>query len=392
LDEEISSAVNDGDLAVTAVLSGNRNFEGRINPDVKMNYLASPPLVIAYSLAGTMDFDFERDPLGQNAAGEDVFLVDIWPTPDEVQSTIDSSINSEMFTTQYASVFDGDERWRSLPTPEGALFEWDDKSTYVKKPPYFEGMQLKPTPVTDVENARVLVKLGDSVTTDHISPAGSIKVDSPAGKYLSDRGVSRVDFNSYGSRRGNHEVMIRGTFANIRLRNQLLDDVEGTYTRDFTSPDGSQSFIFDASENYKAAGVPLVVLAGKEYGSGSSRDWAAKGTSLLGVKVVIAESFERIHRSNLIGMGVLPLQFPEGQNATSLGLDGTESYSFTGIEQLNQGVTPKTIAVVASPTSHSPEGRQEVRFDAVVRIDTPGEADYYRNGGILQYVLRSLVA
>ena len=392
LDEEISSAVNDGDLAVTAVLSGNRNFEGRINPDVKMNYLASPPLVIAYSLAGTMDFDFERDPLGQDAAGEDVFLVDIWPTPDEVQSTIDSSINSEMFTTQYASVFDGDERWRSLPTPEGALFEWDDKSTYVKKPPYFEGMQLKPAPVTDVENARVLVKLGDSVTTDHISPAGSIKVDSPAGKYLSDRGVSRVDFNSYGSRRGNHEVMIRGTFANIRLRNQLLDDVEGTYTRDFTSPGGSQSFIFDASENYKAAGVPLVVLAGKEYGSGSSRDWAAKGTSLLGVKVVIAESFERIHRSNLIGMGVLPLQFPEGQNATSLGLDGTESFSFTGIEQLNQGVTPKTISVVATPTSHSPEGKQEVRFDAVVRIDTPGEADYYRNGGILQYVLRSLVA
>ena len=392
LDQEISSAVNDGDLAVTAVLSGNRNFEGRINPDVKMNYLASPPLVIAYSLAGTMDFDFERDPLGQDAAGEDVFLVDIWPTPDEVQSTIDSSINSEMFTTQYASVFDGDERWRSLPTPEGALFEWDDKSTYVKKPPYFEGMQLKPAPVTDVENARVLVKLGDSVTTDHISPAGSIKVDSPAGKYLSDRGVSRVDFNSYGSRRGNHEVMIRGTFANIRLRNQLLDDVEGTYTRDFTSPDGSQSFIFDASENYKAAGVPLVVLAGKEYGSGSSRDWAAKGTSLLGVKVVIAESFERIHRSNLIGMGVLPLQFPEGQNATSLGLDGTESFSFTGIEQLNQGVTPKTISVVAAPTSHSPEGKQEVRFDAVVRIDTPGEADYYRNGGILQYVLRSLVA
>ena len=392
LDEEISSAVNDGDLAVTAVLSGNRNFEGRINPDVKMNYLASPPLVIAYSLAGTMDFDFERDPLGQDAAGEDVFLVDIWPTPDEVQSTIDSSINSEMFTTQYASVFDGDERWRSLPTPEGALFEWDDKSTYVKKPPYFEGMQLKPAPVTDVENARVLVKLGDSVTTDHISPAGSIKVDSPAGKYLSDRGVSRVDFNSYGSRRGNHEVMIRGTFANIRLRNQLLDDVEGTYTRNFTSPDGSQSFIFDASENYKAAGVPLVVLAGKEYGSGSSRDWAAKGTSLLGVKVVIAESFERIHRSNLIGMGVLPLQFPEGQNATSLGLDGTESYSFTGIEQLNQGVTPKTISVVSTPTSHSPEGKQEVRFDAVVRIDTPGEADYYRNGGILQYVLRSLVA
>ncbi len=392
LDEEISSAVNHGDLAVAAVLSGNRNFEGRINPDVKMNYLASPPLVIAYSLAGTMDFDFEKDPLGQDAAGEDVFLADIWPTPDEVQSTIDSSISSEMFTTQYSSVFDGDERWRSLPTPEGALFEWDEESTYVKKPPYFEGMQLKPAPVADVENARVLVKLGDSVTTDHISPAGSIKADSPAGKYLSDRGVSRVDFNSYGSRRGNHEIMIRGTFANIRLRNQLLDDVEGTYTRDFTNTEGSQSFIFDASENYKAAGVPLVVLAGKEYGSGSSRDWAAKGTSLLGVKVVIAESFERIHRSNLIGMGVLPLQFPEGQEATSLGLDGTESYSFTGIEELNRGTTPKSISVVATPTSHSPAGKQEIRFDAVVRIDTPGEADYYRNGGILQYVLRSLVA
>jgi len=392
LDEEISSAVNDGDLAVTAVLSGNRNFEGRINPDVKMNYLASPPLVIAYSLAGTMDFDFEKDPLGKDSAGQDVFLADIWPTPDEVQSTIDSSINSEMFSTQYASVFDGDERWRSLPTPEGALFEWDENSTYVKKPPYFEGMQLEPAPVSDVEGARVLVKLGDSVTTDHISPAGSIKVDSPAGKYLSDRGVSRVDFNSYGSRRGNHEIMIRGTFANIRLRNQLLEDVEGTYTRDFTTPDGSQSFIFDASENYKAAAVPLVVLAGKEYGSGSSRDWAAKGTSLLGVKVVIAESFERIHRSNLIGMGVLPLQFPEGHTATSLGLDGTESFSFTGIEELNSGATPRTISVVATPTSHSPAGKQEVRFDAVVRIDTPGEADYYRNGGILQYVLRSLVA
>ena len=392
LDEEISSAVNDGDLAVTAVLSGNRNFEGRINPDVKMNYLASPPLVIAYSLAGTMDFDFETDPLGQDSAGQDVFLADIWPTPDEVQSTIDSSINSEMFSTQYASVFDGDERWRSLPTPEGALFEWDENSTYVKKPPYFDGMQLEPAPVSDVEGARVLVKLGDSVTTDHISPAGSIKVDSPAGKYLSDRGVSRVDFNSYGSRRGNHEIMIRGTFANIRLRNQLLEDVEGTYTRDFTTPEGSQSFIFDASENYKAAGVPLVVLAGKEYGSGSSRDWAAKGTSLLGVKVVIAESFERIHRSNLIGMGVLPLQFPKDHTATSLGLDGTESFSFTGIEELNSGATPKTISVVATPTSHSPAGKQEVRFDAVVRIDTPGEADYYRNGGILQYVLRSLVA
>ena len=389
---EISEAINENDLAVTAVLSGNRNFEGRINPDVKMNYLASPPLVIAYSLAGTMDFDFENDALGKDQSGNDVYLKDIWPTPDEVQSTIDSSINSDMFTTQYASVFEGDERWKSLPTPKGAIFDWDEKSTYVKKAPYFDGMKLTPEPVSDVTGARVLVKLGDSVTTDHISPAGSIKADSPAGKYLSDRGVSRVDFNSYGSRRGNHEVMIRGTFANIRLRNQLLNDVEGSYTRDFTAPEGPQSFIFDASENYAKAGVPLVALAGKEYGSGSSRDWAAKGTRLLGIKVVIAESFERIHRSNLIGMGVLPLQYPAGQNAQSLGLDGTEEFDFSGIEALNEGVTPKTIRVVAKPTSHSPAGKATVEFDAVVRIDTPGEADYFRNGGILQYVLRSLVA
>ena len=389
---EISEAINENDLAVTAVLSGNRNFEGRINPDVKMNYLASPPLVIAYSLAGTMDFDFERDALGQDQAGNDVFLSDIWPTLDEVQSTIDSSINSEMFTTQYASVFEGDERWKSLPTPKGAIFEWDESSTYVKRPPYFDGMKLETTPVSDVCGARVLVKLGDSVTTDHISPAGSIKADSPAGKYLAERGVSRVDFNSYGSRRGNHEVMIRGTFANIRLRNQLLEDVEGSYTRDFTQPDAPQGFIFDASENYAKNGTPLVALAGKEYGSGSSRDWAAKGASLLGIKVVIAESFERIHRSNLIGMGVLPLQFPAGENADSLGLDGTEEFDFTGIEALNDGVTPKTVRVVAKPTSHSPAGKSVVEFDAVVRIDTPGEADYYRNGGILQYVLRSLVA
>lgn len=389
---EISDAINDNDLAVTAVLSGNRNFEGRINPDVKMNYLASPPLVIAYSLAGTMDFDFENDALGQDQSGNDVFLADIWPTPEEVQSTIDSSINSEMFTTQYASVFEGDERWKSLPTPKGAIFEWDENSTYVKRPPYFDGMKLETSPVSDVSGARVLVLLGDSVTTDHISPAGSIKADSPAGKYLSERGVSRVDFNSYGSRRGNHEVMIRGTFANIRLRNQLLNDVEGSFTRDFTEADGPQSFIFDAAENYAKHGTPLVALAGKEYGSGSSRDWAAKGTSLLGIKVVIAESFERIHRSNLIGMGVLPLQFPQGKNAASLGLDGTEEFDFTGIEQLNHGVTPRTVRVIAKPTSHSPAGKSVVEFDAVVRIDTPGEADYYRNGGILQYVLRSLVA
>lgn len=392
LDEEISTAVNEGDLAVTAVLSGNRNFEGRINPDVKMNYLASPPLVIAYALAGTMDFDFELEPLGEDNAGNDVFLRDIWPTPAEVQDTIENSINSDMFTTQYASVFEGDHRWKSLPTPKGSTFEWDDASTYVRKPPYFEGLTLTPDLVSDVTAARVLVLLGDSVTTDHISPAGAIKADSPAGIYLVDKGVSRVDFNSYGSRRGNHEIMIRGTFANIRLRNQLLDDVEGSYTRDFTTAAGEQSFIFDAAQNYGEAGVPLVALAGKEYGSGSSRDWAAKGTSLLGIKVVIAESFERIHRSNLIGMGVLPLQYPVGENASSLGLDGTEEFDFTGIEALNDGNTPKTVHVVAKATAHSPAGKPTIEFDAVVRIDTPGEADYYRNGGILQYVLRSLVS
>ncbi|MEY9850916.1 aconitate hydratase [Leifsonia sp. EB41] len=389
--DEISQAVNDSDLAVTAVLSGNRNFEGRINPDVKMNYLASPPLVIAYALAGTMNFDFEVDPLGTDSEGNDIFLKDIWPDAAEVQETIDSSINEGMFVHEYASVFEGDERWKSLATPTGSVFEWDQKSTYVRKPPYFEGMTLETTPVTDITGARVLAKLGDSVTTDHISPAGSIKADSPAGQYLNEHGIDRKDFNSYGSRRGNHEVMIRGTFANIRLRNQLLDGVEGGYTRDFTQADGPQSFIYDASQNYQAQGTPLVVLGGKEYGSGSSRDWAAKGTSLLGVRAVITESFERIHRSNLIGMGVVPLQFPAGENADSLGLDGTESFSITGLEELNEGRTPKTVHVVAEPTEQSPAGKQAVEFDAVVRIDTPGEADYYRNGGILQYVLRSLV-
>ena len=392
LSDEISQAINDNDLAVTAVLSGNRNFEGRISPDVKMNYLASPPLVIAYALAGTMDFDFEKDSLGEGLDGKPVYLKDIWPTAEEVQKTIDESINSEMFKTQYAGVFEGDDRWKSLPTPKGAVFEWDPKSTYVRKPPYFEGMKKNPDAVSDIKGARVLAKLGDSVTTDHISPAGSIKVDSPAGKYLTEHGVSRVDFNSYGSRRGNHEVMIRGTFANIRLRNQLLHDVEGGYTRDFTTADGQQAFIYDASSNYQAQGIPLVILGGKEYGSGSSRDWAAKGTSLLGVRAVITESFERIHRSNLIGMGVLPLQFPAGSTADSLGLDGTEEFEITGIEQLNSGVTPKTVRVVARPSAHSAVGKSVVEFDAVVRIDTPGEADYYRNGGILQYVLRSLVA
>jgi len=391
LDEEISQAVNDHDLAVTAVLSGNRNFEGRINPDVKMNYLASPPLVIAYALAGTMDFNFDTQPLGQDSGGQDVFLADIWPDAAEVQATIDSSIDTEMFTRQYKTVFDGDERWQSLPTPTGDTFEWNAQSTYVRKPPYFEGMTLEPSAVSDISGARVLALLGDSVTTDHISPAGSIKADSPAGRYLSDHGIDRLDFNSYGSRRGNHEVMIRGTFANIRLKNLLLNGVEGGFTRDFTTESGDQAFIYDAAESYRKAGVPLVILAGKEYGSGSSRDWAAKGTNLLGVRAVIAESFERIHRSNLIGMGVVPLQFPAGQSASSLGLDGTEVFSVEGITTLNDGVTPSTLRVVAMPSEHSAPGREAVSFDAVVRIDTPAEADYYRNGGILQYVLRSLL-
>ena len=391
LADEISQAINDNDLAVTAVLSGNRNFEGRINPDVKMNYLASPPLVIAYALAGTMDFDFDTQPLGQDQQGNDVFLADVWPDAAEVQATIDSSIDTDMFLKQYASVFDGDDRWRSLPTPTGDTFEWDDASTYVRKPPYFEGMTKAPVAVTDIAGARVLALLGDSVTTDHISPAGSIKADSPAGRYLSDRGIERLDFNSYGSRRGNHEVMIRGTFANIRLKNLLLQGVEGGFTRDFTTAEGSQAAIYDASERYAAQGTPLVILAGKEYGSGSSRDWAAKGTSLLGVRAVIAESFERIHRSNLIGMGVVPLQFPAGANAASLGLDGTEEFSIEGIAALNDGPVPATLRVSANPTSHSATGKAPVTFDAVVRIDTPAEADYYRNGGILQYVLRSLL-
>ncbi|MEY2816528.1 MAG: aconitate hydratase [Actinomycetota bacterium] len=391
LDSNISAAINENDLAVTAVLSGNRNFEGRINPDVKMNYLASPPLVVAYALAGTMDFDFETEALGTDPSGNDVFLSDIWPTPEEVQRTIDETINSDMFTRQYAGVFNGDSRWQSLPTPTGDTFSWDPKSTYVRKPPYFDGMTMETKPVVDVVGARVLAKLGDSVTTDHISPAGSIKADSPAGKYLTEHGVSRVDFNSYGSRRGNHEVMIRGTFANIRLRNQLLENVEGGYTRDFTQESGPQAFIYDASSNYQEQSIPLVILAGKEYGSGSSRDWAAKGTALLGVKAVIAESFERIHRSNLIGMGVLPLQFPAGATADSLGLDGTEEFHIEGVTELNKGQTPKTLKVTANPTALSASGKTPVTFEAVLRIDTPGEADYFRHGGILQYVLRSLV-
>jgi aconitate hydratase len=375
---EVSDAVNQNDLAVVSVLSGNRNFEGRINPDVKMNYLASPPLVVAYALAGSMDVDLYNDPLGTDESGEDVFLKDIWPSAAEVEDVIRTAITSEMFTNDYSDVFAGDEQWKSLPTPEGDTFEWDPESTYVRKPPYFDGMPDEPEPVEDIEGARVLLKLGDSVTTDHISPAGAIKKDSPAGKYLAEHGVGQRDFNSYGSRRGNHEVMIRGTFANIRLRNQLAEGTEGGFTRDF-SQDGEVTTVFEASEHYLENGTPLVVLAGKEYGSGSSRDWAAKGTALLGVKAVIAESYERIHRSNLIGMGVLPLQYPEGESAESLGLTGEEEFTITGVTELNDGI-PKTVKVKAG----------DKEFDAKLRIDTPGEAKYYRNGGIMQYVLRNL--
>ncbi|WOQ18532.1 aconitate hydratase AcnA [Raineyella sp. W15-4] len=385
---EVSAAVNDNDMAVTAVLSGNRNFEGRISPDVKMNYLASPMLVIAYALAGTMDIDLNNEPIGRDPKDcSDVYLRDIWPTQAEIDEVVASSISPEMFTKDYADVFKGDERWRSLPTPEGKTFTWDQASTYVRKAPYFDGMPETPEPVGDITGARVLLKLGDSVTTDHISPAGNIKADSPAGTYLAGHGVERKDFNSYGSRRGNHEVMIRGTFANIRLRNQIAPGTEGGFTRDFTQAEGPVTTVFDASEAYRAAGTPLVVLGGKEYGSGSSRDWAAKGTMLLGVKAVIVESYERIHRSNLIGMGVLPLQFPAGESHESLGLTGEETFDISGVAELNTGVTPKTVQVTAT----RPDG-SVVEFEAVVRIDTPGEADYYRNGGILQYVLRHMKA
>ncbi|WUL74307.1 aconitate hydratase AcnA [Streptomyces sp. NBC_00343] len=382
LPEEVSKAVNDHDLAVTSVLSGNRNFEGRINPDVKMNYLASPPLVVAYALAGSMKVDITKDALGVDQDGKPVYLEDIWPTEAEVNDVVANSIGEDMFNKSYADVFAGDAQWQALPIPEGNTFEWDARSTYVRKPPYFEGMTMETTPVSDIDGARVLAKLGDSVTTDHISPAGAIKADTPAGKYLTEHGIERRDFNSYGSRRGNHEVMIRGTFANIRLRNQVAPGTEGGFTRDFTQADTPVSFIYDASRNYIEQGIPLVILAGKEYGSGSSRDWAAKGTALLGVKAVIAESYERIHRSNLIGMGVIPLQYPAGQSAESLGLTGEESFSVAGITELNDGTTPGTVKVTTDTG---------VEFDAVVRIDTPGEADYYRNGGILQYVLRNLI-
>lgn len=385
LPEEISDAVNAGDLAVTSVLSGNRNFEGRINPDIKMNYLASPPLVVAYALAGSMDINITTAPVGKNADGEDVFLKDIWPSPEDVREVVDSNIGREMFLEEYASVFEGDDTWKSLPIPTGNTFEWADDSTYVRKAPYFDGMPENPDRVENVEGARVLAKLGDSVTTDHISPAGAIKVDSPAGKYLKEQGVSLKDFNSYGSRRGNHEVMVRGTFANIRLRNQLAPGTEGGWTRDFTQADGPVSTIYDAAQNYAAENTPLVVFAGKEYGTGSSRDWAAKGTRLLGVKAVVADSYERIHRSNLIGMGVLPLQFPEGKSHSSLGLTGEETVTITGMDAINDGI-PETVRVKAV----APDGK-ETAFDAVVRLDTPGEAEYYRNGGILSYVLRGLL-
>ncbi len=379
LPEEISQEIQREDLAAVSVLSGNRNFEGRINPDVKMNYLASPPLVVAYALAGTMDIDLVNDPLGQDETGEDVYLRDIWPSATEVAQTIEGAVKSDMFRSSYADVFEGDERWKTLDVPTGERFAWDSDSTYVRLPPYFEGMPPQPEPLSDIQGARVLALLGDSVTTDHISPAGSIKRDSPAGLYLQEHGVAPRDFNSYGSRRGNHEVMIRGTFANIRLRNKLAPGTEGGVT----TKDGQQTSIYEASMSYQQEGVPLVVVGGKEYGSGSSRDWAAKGTNLLGVRVVIVESFERIHRSNLVGMGVLPLQFPPGESAESLGIDGSERFDIEGIaETLNAGELPKTCKVKAG----------EVEFEATVRIDTPKEADYFRHGGILQYVLRQLLA
>ena len=381
LPEAISQAVNDNDLAVVAVLSGNRNFEGRINPDVKMNYLASPPLVVAYALAGTMDIDLDTEPLGTDTEGKPVYLADIWPAPADVADVVQHAVAAEMFTRDYADVFTGDDNWRGLDVAEGNTFAWDPDSTYVRRPPYFDGMPAEPEPVRDIEGARVLAKLGDSVTTDHISPAGAIKTTAPAGVYLSEHGIERADFNSYGSRRGNHEVMIRGTFANIRLRNQLAPGTEGGVTVHI--PSGEQMSIYDASRRYIEEGTPLIVLGGKEYGSGSSRDWAAKGTALLGVRAVLAESFERIHRSNLIGMGVLPLQFKPGESAATLGLSGHEVFSIAGISEINdKEIIPNELVVTAD----------DKQFTAVVRIDTPGEAEYYRHGGIMPYVLRSLRA
>jgi aconitate hydratase len=394
---EISEAVSEGDLAVVSVLSGNRNFEGRINPDVKMNYLASPPLCVAYALVGTMDIDIVGEPLGHDEQGEDVYLKDIWPSEREIAQTIGEAVRADMFRKSYGEVFAGDERWNSLEVPAGERFQWDEHSTYVRLPPYFKDMPAEPRPITDVDAARVLALLGDSVTTDHISPAGSIKRDGPAGVYLQGLGVAPKDFNSYGSRRGNHEVMMRGTFANIRLRNKLVPGTEGGVTRHLRAPTagplvGDQMSIYDAAMRYAQEGVELVVLAGKEYGSGSSRDWAAKGTKLLGVRAVIAESFERIHRSNLVGMGVLPLQFPDGQTAASLGLTGEEVFSIEGVGE--------AVAVVGSGAAGAQhlsvraerDDGETFGFAARLRIDTPREAEYFRHGGILQYVLRMLLA
>jgi aconitate hydratase len=405
---EVSQAVSDGDLAVVSVLSGNRNFEGRINPDVKMNYLASPPLCVAYALAGTMDIEILSEPLGSDPQGREVYLNEIWPSEREIAETIGEAIRAEMFRDSYADVFAGDERWNALGAPTGELFAWDESSSYVRRPPYFREMPPTPAPVEDIADARVLALLGDSVTTDHISPAGSIKRDSPAGLYLQQLGVAPKDFNSYGSRRGNHEVMVRGTFANIRLRNQLAPGTEGGVTRhlgagsEAATTGAEEMSIYDAAMRYMREGVPLVVLAGKEYGSGSSRDWAAKGTRLLGVRAVIAESFERIHRSNLIGMGVLPLQFPAGQSAQSLGLTGEEVFSIEGLAEgfrasaAEGGHPPREVLVRAEPpASASGDGPHDdgaLEFNALVRIDTPREAEYFRHGGILQYVLRALLA
>jgi aconitate hydratase len=389
LPEEVSKVVNDEDLAVVSVLSGNRNFEGRINPDVKMNYLASPPLCVAYALSGTMDADIVHDPIGQDEQGQDVYLRDIWPSEREVADTIEQAIQSDMFRRSYGEVFSGDERWNSLEVPTGDRFAWAPDSTYVRLPPYFQDMPADPPAVTDIADARVLALLGDSVTTDHISPAGSIKRDGPAGRYLQEQGVEPRDFNSYGSRRGNHEVMMRGTFANIRLRNQLAPGTEGGVTRYLGEGADEQMSIYDAAMRYAEAAIPLVVLGGREYGSGSSRDWAAKGTSLLGVRAVIAQSFERIHRSNLVGMGVLPLQFPEGESAESLGLAGEEAFSITGLaDAMKEGGGPPRAAQVKAVGSNG----ETVEFDAKVRIDTPREAEYFRHRGILPYVLRGLLA
>ena len=390
LDPRFSAAIADHDLVAASVLSGNRNFEGRVSPDCRANYLASPPLVVAYALFGTVTRDITKCPIGQDQGGKDVMLADIWPTNDEVRTLIDAHVHSDMFRARYADVYHGDEQWRDIAVTGGDTYKWPTASTYIQNPPYFEGMTMTPKPLTDISGARALAMFGDSITTDHISPAGAIKLDSPAGSYLSEHQVPRSEFNSYGARRGNHQVMMRGTFANIRIRNKMLTGVEGGFTRNLLT--GEEQAIYDAAMAYKEAGTPLVILAGKEYGTGSSRDWAAKGTRLLGVKAVIAQSYERIHRSNLIGMGVLPLQYPAGQDADSLGLDGTETFDISGVTALNEGTTPKTLHVTATPSEHSGAGKSVVEFDAVLRIDTPGEADYYRNGGILQYVLRSLLS